>query len=134
MPPDVIFAVRPLEPIVMRWADAGAAWLLTYLVHSTLLLLVAWLVTSRTRVSDVARDIIWKCALVGGLVTASVQLSVAREPLGGQLDLAPRTRASGPAMRVSVSDDNGRPERVFVSARRGVRWTAGLAVLWLTSA
>jgi beta-lactamase regulating signal transducer with metallopeptidase domain len=86
-------------------------------------------------VSDVARDIIWKCALVGGLVTASVQMSVAREPLGGQLDLASRTRSSAPTMRVSVADaETGRPERVFVSGRRGMRWTAALAVLWLTSA
>ena len=134
MPPDVMFAVKPLESVVMRWADLGAGWLLTYLVHSTLILLAAWLITSRTRVSEAVRDIIWKCALVGGLVTASVQMAVSREPLGGQLRLAPRTHTAGSTMRVSVNDDKtGRPQRVFLSSRSGIRWTAGLGVLWLTS-
>jgi beta-lactamase regulating signal transducer with metallopeptidase domain len=131
MPPDVVFA-KPLEPFLMRWVDLGAGWLLTYLVHSTLLLLAAWLITSRTRVSDVARDVIWKCALVGGLVTASIQMGLTREPLGGQLSLASRTHSSRPTMRVSVNDDTGKPTRLFMT-QRGTRWTAGLIVLWLTS-
>ncbi|HUQ84580.1 MAG TPA: M56 family metallopeptidase [Gemmatimonadaceae bacterium] len=132
MPPDILFA-KPLEPFLMRWVDLGAGWLLTYLVHSTLLLLAAWLITSRTRVSVVARDVVWKCALVGGIVTASIQMGVAREPLGGQLSLTPRTHSSLPTMRVSVNDDMGKPARVFVTEQRGTRWTAGLIVLWLTS-
>lgn len=134
MHPDAIALRTFVEPLFTRLADFGAGWLLTYLVHSTLLLLAAWLITTPARVSDVVRDVVWKCALVGGLVTASVQMAVAREPLGGQLRLAPRTASGGPAMRVAVSDNRvGQPSRVIVSQQRGVRWTAGLIVLWMTS-
>ena len=135
MPPDILMSAASLpESLVARWADLAAGWLLTYLVHSTLLLLSAWLITSWARTSDTVRDILWKCALVGGLVTATIQMGVAREPLAGQLRLAPRTGGErGPVMRVSVKDNAGGPARFLVTRPRGTRWTAGLAVLWLTS-
>ena len=134
MHPDVLFAAGPFaDSFVTRWTDLGASWLLTYLVHSTLLLLAAWLITSWARTSLTVRDILWKCALVGGLGTATVQITVAREPLGGQLRLAPRTSSSGPTMRVTMRDDAGGPARFLLTRPRGTRWTAGLAVLWLTS-
>src|SRR5215207_3001380 len=104
------------ESVVARFTDVAAAWLLTYLVHSTLILLATWAVTSRKRMGDATRDLFWKTALVGGIVTASLQTAVAREPLGGQLRLAPRTAtAAPPPMRIAVRDDvpGGRP-RIFV--------------------
>jgi len=108
MRPDILLATSPFaDSFVTRWTDLGASWLLTYLVHSTLLLLAAWLITSWSRTSDTVRDILWKCALVGGLVTATVQMAVAREPLGGQLRLAPRTGSAAPTMRVTMRDDGG---------------------------
>ena len=134
MRPDVIFAAAPFaESLVTRWTDNAAGWLLTYLVHSTLLLLAAWLITSWARTSVTVRDILWKCALVGGLATATFQMAVAREPLAGQLRLAPRTHSAGPAMRVSLRDGGGAPARFLVARPKGMRWTAGLIVLWLTS-
>ena len=132
MRPDVLLAVSPFaDSFVTRWTDLGASWLLTYLVHSTLLLLAAWLITSWARTSDTVRDILWKCALVGGLVTATVQMAIAREPLGGQLRLAPRTGAPA-TMRVTMREDGGHA-RYLVTGARGTRWTSGLAVLWLAS-
>jgi beta-lactamase regulating signal transducer with metallopeptidase domain len=135
MPPDILMSAASLpESLAARWADLAAGWLLTYLVHSTLLLLSAWLITSWARTSDTVRDILWKCALVGGLVTATIQMGVAREPLAGQLRLAPRTGGErGPVMRVSVKDNAGGPARFLVTRPKGTRWTAGLVVLWLTS-
>ncbi len=62
-------------------------WLFTYLLHSSLLLGLAWLITRRVAVPAAVRDIIWKSALVGGLVTASIQGGLAYEPLGGALVL-----------------------------------------------
>ena len=62
------------ESLVARLTDGAVAWLLTYLVHSTLILLATWAITSRRRMSDTTRDLFWKTALVGGLVTATVQL------------------------------------------------------------
>src|SRR5438128_6545277 len=124
------------ESLVSRLADGATAWLLTYLVHSTLILVGVWVVTSRRRMSDLMRDLFWKTALVGGIVTASLQTAVAREPLGGQLRLPPRTAGAViPAMRVAVRDElpPSKP-RIFLMQPRGTRWTFGVLVLWLATA
>ena len=58
----------------MTAADA-LAWLMTYALHSTLLLGAVWLLTSRGPVrSHHLRDLYWKAALVGGVVTATGQV------------------------------------------------------------
>jgi HEAT repeat protein/beta-lactamase regulating signal transducer with metallopeptidase domain len=49
------------------------AWLLTYLIHSTVLLGLAWLVTRRHRLEPAASDLLWKVALLAGLVTGTIQ-------------------------------------------------------------
>jgi beta-lactamase regulating signal transducer with metallopeptidase domain len=50
------------------------AWALTYLLHSTVLILVAWaLARSRWGRASGAGDAIWKCALAGGLLTTTLQ-------------------------------------------------------------
>jgi beta-lactamase regulating signal transducer with metallopeptidase domain len=55
-------------------ADRLLAWLLTYSVHSTLILGLAWLVAGRlARRSPSAAELVWRIALVGGLVTATIQ-------------------------------------------------------------
>ena len=48
------------------------AWLLTYFIHSTVLLGVAWLVTRRHRLEPAASDLLWKVALLAGLVTGTI--------------------------------------------------------------
>ena len=57
-------------------SDTGlwlAGWLLTYALHSTVLLGVAALLTARWVRGEAWRETLWKAALVGGLVTATVQ-------------------------------------------------------------
>src|SRR5258708_34852378 len=49
------------------------AWLLTYLIHSTVLLGLAWLVARRHRLEPAASDLLWKVALLAGLVTGTIQ-------------------------------------------------------------
>jgi HEAT repeat protein/beta-lactamase regulating signal transducer with metallopeptidase domain len=49
------------------------AWLLTYLIHSTVLLGVAWLVTRRSGLEPWASELIWKVALLAPLVTGTIQ-------------------------------------------------------------
>jgi hypothetical protein len=86
-------------------AATALAWLLTYAMHSTLLLTAAWGVTRRLgRRSLVLQETIWRCALVGGIVTASMQLAfaqVGRTPVVGGWTLAPgaavETSAAMPA-------------------------------------
>jgi beta-lactamase regulating signal transducer with metallopeptidase domain len=126
----------PDAATVMRLTDFTAGWLLTYLVHSTVILGAVWLIASRPVVSDTVREILWKSALVGGIVTATIQTAVTREPLGGQLRLAPRTAGPRvPAIRVAVQGDlpDAAP-RFLVMRSRGTRWTNPLVVFWLVTA
>lgn len=71
-------------------ANHAIAWMLTYLLHSTLLLGVAWLVSKPlSRWSVAAEESVWKLALVGALFTASLQLAAAGwEPLAGRWGMA----------------------------------------------
>ncbi|MCP3914418.1 MAG: M56 family metallopeptidase [bacterium] len=62
------------------------AWLATYALHSTALLGLAWIVTSRLGAERV-KQLVWRVALVGGLVTASFQ-SLTPIPGAGRTDLA----------------------------------------------
>src|SRR3989475_10391008 len=54
-------------------ASSLLAWLLTYLIHSSVLLGVAWLVTRRRRLEPAASDLLWKVALLPSLVTRTIQ-------------------------------------------------------------
>jgi len=84
-------------------ANFGVAWLLTYLLHSTLFLGLAWLASRRlARWSAHAEEAVWRFALVGALVTASLQLAAGWEPLAGSWGLpsasaAPAAETSAPA-------------------------------------
>ena len=62
------------------------AWVLTYSVHSTVLLGGAWLLMRCVKsFSDTVRDGVWKFALVGGVVTATVQVGFGVRAMGGSL-------------------------------------------------
>jgi len=52
-----------------------SAWSVTYLVHSSLIIAVVW-VAARWIRSAAVRDTLWKLALVGGLVTSTIQMSI----------------------------------------------------------
>jgi beta-lactamase regulating signal transducer with metallopeptidase domain len=70
-------------------ANDVIAWMLTYLLHSTLLLGLAWLASKPlSRWSVAAEETVWKLALVGALCTASLQLAAGWQPLAGQWKLA----------------------------------------------
>ena len=58
----------------MTLALLAVAWLLTYLVHSSILLGGAWVLAATKAVrSPAVKDTLWKVALVGGLLTATVE-------------------------------------------------------------
>lgn len=70
--------------------DAVLAWALTYLVHSSLFLAGAWLLERALAKSHPrTKDVIWKTALVGGILTAGLQHGAALEPQGGHWSLQP---------------------------------------------
>jgi beta-lactamase regulating signal transducer with metallopeptidase domain len=64
-------------------SEPGSAWLLSYLVHSTLLLGTVWGMTRLSPVSRAVRDVLWKTALVGGIATATLQVLGGGGGLGG---------------------------------------------------
>ncbi|MCA9698353.1 MAG: hypothetical protein KC431_12565, partial [Myxococcales bacterium] len=68
------------------------SWMLTYAIHSTILILGVWLLCRG--IPPVARRIgprfenrAWKLALVGGLLTASVQVGLGVRPAFGAVEL-----------------------------------------------
>jgi len=79
------------------------SWLLTYLVHSTILLGAAWLASRILADRRLAfQETLLRTALVGGLLTTTLQVGVGIEPIGGALAI----------------DGLGRPDTVTaVSAR-----------------
>ncbi|MDB4890948.1 MAG: putative rane protein [Gemmatimonadetes bacterium] len=58
------------------------AWLLTYAIHSTALLALAWLLVRARKFSPAASDLIWKTAMLGGILTATAQLRFDVQPKG----------------------------------------------------
>lgn len=70
----------------------AGSWLLTYALHSTLLLGLTWLLTRRPGVSASRRDVLWKAGMVGGLLTATLQTALPFEPLSGVLALSTAVR------------------------------------------
>jgi beta-lactamase regulating signal transducer with metallopeptidase domain len=67
-----------------------SGWLLTYLVHSTLLLVAASLLAPRFR-SHRIRETLWKTALFGGFLTATGQTLLQVSPLAGRMTVAAPT-------------------------------------------
>jgi HEAT repeat protein/beta-lactamase regulating signal transducer with metallopeptidase domain len=63
------------------------SWLFTYVVHSTLLLGGVWLLCRRRVAAPALRENLWKVAMIGGLLTSSLQVGLGLEPLGGVLTL-----------------------------------------------
>ena len=68
-------------------------WLLTYWVHATVLLAVAAVLTRLRAMSFAARDLLWKCALIGPLFSASAHSFVLSLP-SDRLEVAPVVAAA----------------------------------------
>lgn len=67
------------------WLLLAGAWVLTYLIHSTALLGGVWAFTAGRWIrSDALKERLWKFALVGGLITATLQMCSDVEPLSGR--------------------------------------------------
>lgn len=86
------------------------AWLLTYGIHSTLVIggVWVWMRLARPRQPEV-RELFWKMALVGGIVTTLAQALLPGPPWGGVLALAQsehRLAAEGP-LPLSAAQDSG---------------------------
>ncbi len=91
-------------PELLQWgetlASVGAAWLLTYALHSTVLIAGIWALQRLSLLRSLRlRDVLWRGALVGGLVTASLQLGLGLAPWGLRLEVpAPAAAPSSSPM------------------------------------
>jgi beta-lactamase regulating signal transducer with metallopeptidase domain len=119
------------------FADDAIAWVITYLLHSTLLLGGAWLASRRlSRWSVRAEEAVWRFALVGGLVTASLQIAAGWEPLAGRWSLpesAPAALEAPVVREVSVVPLSPAPARKVTPVREDVPATATLPALSLSA-
>src|SRR5262249_45533505 len=74
----------------IEWVREIVAWLGTYALHSTLFLGAAWLLCAlRPPRVNRNRERLWKLALVGGLVSASLQITLGTPPLLGRIEWRP---------------------------------------------
>src|SRR5437870_4629585 len=91
-------------------ASSLLAWLLTYLIHSTVLLGVAWLVTRRGRLEPAASDLLWKVALLAGLVTGTIQSRLELStPAAVTLPVATLPQAARPNQPAEATDPGRKP-------------------------
>ena len=74
-------------------------WLVTYAVHSTILLSAVWMVTRWVR-HPLLNDVLWKLAIVGSLATATAPSLGIR---GGGRSVAITTAAVGPVERLATT-------------------------------
>lgn len=100
------------------WIGTAASWMLTYLIHSTILILAVWLLVRgikpiAARISPSAANLGWKLALVGAFVTATVQIAVGVRPALGALEFE-----SGPKVVEQERLEQVRPQ-VLVVPRNG---------------
>ena len=75
-------------PIDTELMMTALAWLMTYALHSTVLMGGVWLVFRFFRsIPERMQDGLWKLAMVGGILTATVQVGMGLTPFGGRLFL-----------------------------------------------
>ena len=90
-------------------SSIALAWLLTYAIHSTVLLSLAWLLMRVRRWTPAASELLWKSAMLGGILTASVQLRLDLRPAGTVILQPPAVVA--PAASAAPLDWPERPTR-----------------------
>ncbi len=113
-----------------------ASWLLTYLVHSTILLAAAWLAARYLGDRRLAlQEAFLRTALIGGLLTATMQVGLGVEPIGGPLvidELSVGEAAvfmGSTASQTVMSEGAVLPNPDSAIGREGL-WSAVLVSLW----
>jgi beta-lactamase regulating signal transducer with metallopeptidase domain len=110
---------------------ALAAWLVTYLLHSTLLCGLAWLIDRRRLLrAPAAREYLWRAALIGALVTATAQSGgLAERAPHATLRASPRAIAGGAAMLSPRPMPGAATAGLSAPATNAVAATADLALV-----
>ena len=75
----------PIIETLMLFVPKIVSWLLTYSIHSTILLAAVWMITKMIRHQyPKIHDSLWKAALVGALLTTTFQMLSGVEPVAGR--------------------------------------------------
>lgn len=93
-----MISLESLSFFVIYACASVAAWLATYMVHSTLIIGGVWLVSRLRPPTRDVQEAAWKLALISGVVTASLALSTGLQPLGGKYQTASVVEASWSAL------------------------------------
>lgn len=102
------------------------AWLSTYLLHSSILVISAWTLTRLASIrSSQLRETLWKVGLFGGLLTSSAQGISGYEPISGRVNLDSLT---------SSASQNQTPVESLHHLPLGARLEGRLALPWPGSA
>jgi beta-lactamase regulating signal transducer with metallopeptidase domain len=112
------------------------AWLLTYLVHSSLLLGAAWLVSRLLGERHLAlQETVLRAALAAGVLTATFQTVVGILPMTGvvALDIPPAAAAPASAGAVLETETSITGQAVGDSVSR-IRWSMVLPAIWALGA
>lgn len=126
----------------------ASTWLVTYLLHSTFLYGAVWLIDALEVLRrPAAREPLWRAALIGAIVTATVQSAgfVERAPLVAPRIAAtyvapaeprsvPTVAAPGDAANSVISTPVRRTALDDLRFEFLAHWTAWLALLWLAGA
>jgi len=107
-------------------------WVLTYAAHSTVLLVLAWCVTRRLSRERLRwHERIWKAAILGGLLSASLQVGFDVSPAAGRLEwdasAAPLASALPDAAPIEVLESGAS----LSDALGGLSWEGFLVGLWM---
>src|ERR671923_1401596 len=105
--------------------QAVAGWLLTYAIHSTLLLGLAWLLAERLREQHAWLDWIWKVALVGAVITTTAQSALRVQPLAGRWSPWAHVATSGQEPGAEVASVRRAGDAVLVGAEAARTRQAG---------
>ena len=112
------------------------SWLLTYLIHSTVLLGTAWLATRILGDRRLAlQETFLRTALIGGLLTATLQVGFGVEPVGGALAITDFSSTEVVAIRNSATTDIVASD-IALSPTPAIRhqtldsWPVALLSLW----
>ena len=113
-----------------------ASWLLTYLIHSTLLLCAAWLFSRALgeRLMPLQETLL-RVALIGGLLTATAQAGLGFEPVGGIVAIeglsaaCPSTTIDQTAVNTSLVANPASSSR-FTRIGRDSIWPVAFVSLW----
>ncbi|HEX8433170.1 MAG TPA: M56 family metallopeptidase, partial [Longimicrobium sp.] len=99
-----------MSDAILAAAEVTLGWLVTYALHSTLLLGAVALLAGRAAGSLKGRELLWKVALVGGVATATIQAGSGYVPLGGEWSVTDggaklwRWMGPGPTHAIAPSD------------------------------